>query len=74
MKFFDSQGTKIVESLDTLWQILSTILRDQTEDIESIYLVIDALDECEEKSRNHLLERFDKHLQATWTRKKSSRY
>jgi predicted AAA+ superfamily ATPase len=64
MKFFDSQAKKMVESLDTLWQILSAILGDQKEDTESIYLVIDDLDECEEKSRNYLLKRFDENLQA----------
>lgn len=61
--FFNSQGTKLVESLGTLWQILSAILKqDEKEDVESIYLVIDALDECEEESRNYLLQSFDEHL------------
>jgi len=51
---FESQGPYLIQSFDALWNIFTAIASD----VKSgpINIVVDAIDECEEKTRNRFLD------------------
>ncbi|KAI5785476.1 hypothetical protein FPQ18DRAFT_243942, partial [Pyronema domesticum] len=51
MHHYASRKEKIVDSLDILWKLFCAITTDHRF-LDGVYLVVDALDECEETSRN----------------------
>ncbi|KIW25710.1 hypothetical protein, variant [Cladophialophora immunda] len=51
---FKSQKDRLFENFEALWRILSNMLRDPKSG--HVFLLIDALDECEEKSREGLID------------------
>ncbi|KAI5919945.1 ankyrin repeat-containing domain protein [Camillea tinctor] len=53
-KVFDIQGPSIVQSFSSLWNIFLRLLKDPKSGL--IYVIIDALDECEAVSCHQLLE------------------
>ncbi|KAI1504195.1 hypothetical protein F5X99DRAFT_372815 [Biscogniauxia marginata] len=53
-KVFEIQGPSIVQSFSSLWSIFSRILKDPKSGL--LYVIIDALDECERVSCHQLLE------------------
>lgn len=55
MPHYLSQGDKLVQSWGTLWSIFCSATADRTS-LDGVYLVVDALDECEESSRELLLK------------------
>jgi hypothetical protein len=57
MPYYHSHGDAMFESLGTLWSIFCAMAADNTL-LDGLYLVIDALDECEESSRDNLLKCF----------------
>lgn len=67
---FPSQGNKMVNSLDTLWNIFQSTISD-SENTDGIYIIIDSLDECGKKDikdrnrrdRKALLNYFQDYLQ-----------
>ena len=50
---FEAQGDTIAESSSTLWRILEGMLRDER--AGEVFILIDALDECDRSMRNELL-------------------
>jgi Cdc6-like AAA superfamily ATPase len=54
---YRSQGDAMVNSLATLWKIFLAVTEDQTA-LDGIYIVVDALDECQEESRESLSRYF----------------
>lgn len=63
MPHWTARGTGILRSLDTLWKIFLAITTDPASD--GTYCVLDALDECEELSREELLLRLGNHFKLT---------
>ncbi|KAI5793469.1 hypothetical protein FPQ18DRAFT_425681 [Pyronema domesticum] len=53
-----SHGEAMVQSLDTLWKIFLAALADG-KFLDGVYLVVDALNECEELSRELLSRYFE---------------
>lgn len=51
---YDIQGSHLVENFNELWRIFTAIARDKK--VEPIHVIIDAIDECEERSRHRFLE------------------
>ncbi|KAI5787788.1 hypothetical protein FPQ18DRAFT_262731, partial [Pyronema domesticum] len=58
MPYYASCQEKIVDSLDILRKFFCGITTDHRY-LDGVYLVVDALDECEETSRKKLIERFE---------------
>jgi hypothetical protein len=56
-----SEEESMAESLGTLWTILCDITSDFSR-LNGVYLVVDALDECDEITRNSLLNQFQQHF------------
>ncbi|KAF8541731.1 hypothetical protein BDD12DRAFT_731449, partial [Trichophaea hybrida] len=54
-KYFISQKEQMVESIDRLWKIFTAIVTDPV--VRGRYIILDALDECEEKSRTAFLDK-----------------
>lgn len=54
---YRSQADTMVNSLATLWKIFLAVIEDQTV-LDGIYIVVDALDECKDSSRDSLLQYF----------------
>lgn len=52
-KAYDVQGPKLFQDFDTLWVILKAVIKVYGEG--ELFLLIDALDECDEKSRGLLM-------------------
>lgn len=52
-KFFELLGIGLVQSLSALWRLFLELTRDPKSDI--VYVVLDALDECEDQTRDELL-------------------
>lgn len=52
-KSFELLGTGLVQSLSALWRLFLELTRDPKSDI--VYIVLDALDECEDQTRDELL-------------------
>ncbi|ETS79976.1 hypothetical protein PFICI_07505 [Pestalotiopsis fici W106-1] len=52
-KFFEIQGVGLAQSLSALWRLFLELTRDPKSDI--VYVVLDALDECENRTCNELL-------------------
>lgn len=50
---FELQGASLVQSLAALWKLFLDLIKDPKSEV--IYVILDALDECEEKTRNELL-------------------
>lgn len=63
MAQWTARGTGIFTSVDTLWKIFLAIVTDPASD--GTYCVLDALDECEEASREELLLRLGNHFRST---------
>jgi hypothetical protein len=57
---FDVQGEQLFKRFEALWRILLNILRDPKSG--NVFLLIDALDECETSSREDLLDGLAKLL------------
>ena len=55
---FDVQGEQLFKRFEALWRILLHILRDPKSG--DVFLLIDALDECEKSSREDLLDGLEK--------------
>jgi ankyrin repeat domain-containing protein 50 len=51
---YDIQGSHLVENFNELWRIFTAIARDKR--VGTIHVIIDAIDECEERSGNRFLE------------------
>ena len=51
---YDIQGSYLVENFNELWRIFTTITRDKR--VGPIHVIVDAIDECEERSRSRFLE------------------
>lgn len=51
---YDIQGSHLVENFNELWRIFTAIARDKR--VGPIHVIIDAIDECEERSRIRFLE------------------
>jgi ankyrin repeat protein len=51
---YDIQGSHLVENFNELWRIFTALARDKK--VGPIHIIIDAIDECEERSRNRFLE------------------
>jgi Cdc6-like AAA superfamily ATPase len=56
-----SRGEKMLDSIETLWEVFCNAIRD-SRFLSGVYVIIDALDECEEKSRQEILSRFKSYL------------
>jgi len=54
MKYHNTDGSRFIQSFGTLWKVFLAMITDHR--IGTTYVVLDALDECEEKSRNELLD------------------
>lgn len=61
--FFGSTKSHFDQSFESLWKMFS--FAADTARCQTLYIVIDALDECEERSRNKLLQKIAETLQ-TW--------
>jgi hypothetical protein len=61
MPYYISQGTNMVESLGTLWKIFRAVTTDRKY-LDGVYVFVDALDECDETSRENLLSYFEQHF------------
>lgn len=64
-KHFGSAKSHFDQSFETLWKIFS--FAADIAQCQTFYVVIDAIDECEERSRNRLLHRIAETLQK-WNR------
>jgi len=62
-RFYIAQKEQMAESVDTLWKIFATMASDPI--VRGRYVVLDALDECEEESRSAFLDRLRKWYTAT---------
>ncbi len=51
---YDIQGSHLVENFNELWRIFTAVARDRR--VGQLHVIIDAIDECEETSRNRFLE------------------
>jgi ankyrin repeat domain-containing protein 50 len=51
---YDIQGSHLVENFNELWRIFTAVARDKR--MGPLHVIIDAIDECEEISRNRFLE------------------
>lgn len=51
---FEMQGSSMIQSFSSLWRIFLRIVRDPK--VGTLYIILDALDECEKTSCNQLLE------------------
>ncbi|KAF8242792.1 hypothetical protein K440DRAFT_564148, partial [Wilcoxina mikolae CBS 423.85] len=63
MHSYTSQEERMVESLDTLWQIFLSVASDRIN--LATHIIIDGMDESEERSRNDFLRRLNEHMQST---------
>jgi hypothetical protein len=63
MPLYTSKGTAIFTSLHTLWTIFIGIAAEMSAIYGEMICIIDALDECEEESRNELLREIGDHLE-----------
>lgn len=61
MPHYRSRGDNLVQSLGTLWEIFCAAIQDYDR-LQGVYLVVDALDECEEASMGQLLKLFEDHF------------
>ncbi|KAI5793532.1 hypothetical protein FPQ18DRAFT_170759 [Pyronema domesticum] len=61
MLHYASRKEKMVDSLDILRKFFCAITTDHRS-LDGVYLVVDALDECEETSRKKLVEHFEQHF------------
>jgi hypothetical protein len=68
-KFFISQKEQMVDSIDRLWKIFTAIVTDQV--VRGRYIILDALDECEEKSRTALLDKLKEWYKKTAKKSKT---
>jgi hypothetical protein len=59
---YTTQGIQMIESVESLWSIFTDIATDD-EIKNGLYVVIDALDECEPSSTKILLQYFQHFLQ-----------
>jgi proteasome lid subunit RPN8/RPN11 len=58
---YEERGTELFESFDALWTIFIAAAADQN--IGQTYCIIDALDECDQKSQNILLHQLQETFQ-----------
>jgi hypothetical protein len=50
MRYYQTDGSRLVDSFGTLWDVLLAIVTDPR--VSNTYVVLDALDEYKERSRN----------------------
>ena len=55
---YEAQGPRLIQSFDALWNIFKAIVSDISSG--PISIVVDAIDECEEKTRNKFLDNVSK--------------
>lgn len=53
-RVYELQGPSMIQSFSSLWSILLRILKDPKAGF--LYIILDALDECEDETRHQLLE------------------
>jgi hypothetical protein len=73
MPHFISCKKKMLDSLETLWQLFCAITTDHRY-LDGVYLVVDALDECEETAREKLIERFEQYFAARESNRQKSTF
>jgi hypothetical protein len=56
-----SHGDGVVDSLGTLWKVFLDVIADKTL-MDGVYLIVDALDECEQSSRETLIQYFEQNF------------
>jgi hypothetical protein len=61
MPHYHSLGNNLVQSLGTLWEIFCAAIKDRDR-LQGVYLIVDALHECDEASRGQLLKLFEDHF------------
>ncbi|KAH6986404.1 hypothetical protein BKA56DRAFT_613779 [Ilyonectria sp. MPI-CAGE-AT-0026] len=59
-RIFELQGPSMIESFSSLWSIFLKIAKDPK--LGSLYIILDALDECENVTRRQLLESISEML------------
>jgi len=63
MRQYRIHGTHILESVNILWQIFITAAKDPSQ-APGTCIILDALDECEQSSRDDLLSRLGEYFQS----------
>jgi hypothetical protein len=73
MPYYVSHGSGLTQSLGSLWNIFCAVTADSTL-LDGIYLIVDALDECEETSRENLMTYFEQYFIARSSEASSSTF